>query len=340
MPAGALLSIAMTAPTLDVLAVGNAIVDVLAPADEALLARFGLAKGSMRLCEEYEASELYAAMGPAREISGGSAANTAVGVASFGGRAGFIGKVRDDQLGDVFAHDIRAAGVVFSAKPATSGPPTGRCLVLITDDAQRTMSTYLGTAGSLGPEDVPDEVVAGAAVTYLEGFLWERPAAKAAILRAAEVAHGAGRRVAFSLSDSFCVERNRDEFLSLVGSSVDILFGNESEVTSLFGTDDMAEIVASLRPMVEIAAITRGAAGSILVSGDRLEEVPAAPVAEVVDTTGAGDLYAAGVLYGLAVGLDLAPAGRLGSLAASEIISHVGARPEASLAGVAEGMAG
>lgn len=331
----------MTPPaSFDVVGLGNAIVDVLATAGDDLLERFGLTKGSMRLCDEDEADVIYDAMGPAKEVSGGSAANTIAGVASFGGRAAFVGKVRDDQLGTVFAHDIRAAGVAFESAPADSGPPTGRCLVLITPDAQRTMSTFLGIAGLLGPDDVPPDLVAEAAVTYLEGFLWEQPGAKKAIQRAADAAHAAGRKVAFSLSDSFCVERNRDEFLSLVESSVDILFANEAEITSLFRTDDLASVVGALRPLVEIAAVTRGPAGSILVAGERTEEVPAAPVDEVVDTTGAGDLYAAGVLYGLAAGQDLAVAGRLGSMAAAEVISHVGARPESSLAELAAGVSG
>jgi sugar/nucleoside kinase (ribokinase family) len=324
----------VTSPTLDVLAIGNAIVDVLSSVGDEAVTRHGLVKGSMRLCDEAEADAVYAAMGPAVEISGGSAANTAVGVASFGGRAGFLGKVRDDQLGKVFAHDIRAAGVDFSSVPAPSGPPTGRCLVLITPDAQRTMSTFLGTAGLLGPDDVPAERVATAAITFLEGYLWEEPSAKAAIERAIEAAHAAGRRVAFTLSDSFCVERNRAEFLHLVESSVDILFANEAEITSLYEDDDFDACVRRLGSSVAVGAITRSEKGSVLVAGDRVEEVAAEPV-HVVDTTGAGDLYAAGVLHGLATGLDLAVAGRLGALAAAEVISHVGARPEVSLADLA-----
>jgi sugar/nucleoside kinase (ribokinase family) len=327
------------APTLDVLTVGNAIVDVLAHADDDVLAGHGLVKGSMRLCDEAEANTIYDAMGPAVEISGGSAANTAVGVASFGGRAGFLGKIRDDQLGRVFAHDIRAAGVAFDAEPATDGPPTGRCLVLISPDAQRTMSTFLGTAGLLGPEDVPAERVASAGVTYLEGYLWEEPSAKVAIQRAIDAAHDAGRQIAFTLSDSFCVERNRAEFLELVASSVDILFANEAEITALFEDADVDRCVARVRGEVAIAAVTRGAKGSLLVTPERIEEVAALPV-DVVDTTGAGDLYAAGVLFGLARGFDLATVGRLGALGAGEVISHVGARPEALLADLAAPLVG
>lgn len=329
----------MTEPTLDVLALGNAIVDVLAHAGDELLAEHGLVKGSMRLCDEAEAAAVYDAMGPAVEISGGSAANTAVGVASFGGRAGFVGKVRDDQLGTVFAHDIRAAGVDFASTPAPTGPPTGRCLVLISPDAQRTMSTFLGTAGLLGPDDVPGERVASSAITFLEGYLWEEPSAKEAIQQAIEAAHAAGRRVAFTLSDSFCVERNREEFVALIESSIDILFANEAELDSLYGEADFDAGLRRLAGVVELAAVTRGPSGSVLVQGDRVVEVAAEPV-EVVDTTGAGDLYAAGVLYGLAAGHDLEVAGRLGSLAAGEVISHVGARPEVSLAELARPLLG
>ncbi len=328
-----------TPATLDVLAFGNAIVDVLAAAEEADLDRHGLVKGSMRLCDEREAALVYDAMGPAIEMSGGSAANTAVGVASFGGRAGFVGKVRDDQLGTVFAHDIRASGVEFASAPAVEGPPTGRCLVLITPDAQRTMSTFLGTAGRLGPDDVPVERVADAGVVYLEGYLWEEPSAKAAIGAAIAAAHDAGRQVAFTLSDSFCVDRNRDDFVRLLESSVDILFANEAEITSLYEDDDFDACIERLRGVVALGAITRGAEGSVLVTPDRTEIIPVEPV-EVVDTTGAGDLYAAGVLYGLAAGHDLALCGRLGSLAAAEIISHVGARPEVSLAELAAPLLG
>ena len=331
---------APTEPTLDVLTFGNAIVDVLATAEDADLEAHGLAKGSMRLCDEDEAARIYESMGPAVEISGGSAANTAVGVASFGGRAGFVGKVRDDQLGAVFAHDIRASGVAFDAPPAPSGPPTGRCLVLITPDAQRTMSTFLGTAGLLGPDDVDADTVASARYTFVEGYLWEEGSAKAAILRAAELAHAASRHVAFTTSDSFCVDRNRAEFRDLIRGSVDILFANEAEATSLYETDDFDEVIELVRKDVDLAALTLGPRGSVLVTADRLEEIEAAPVEEVIDTTGAGDLYAAGVLYGLAAGHDLAVTGQLGSIAAGEIISHVGARPEVSLADLADRILG
>ncbi|HUP87650.1 MAG TPA: adenosine kinase [Acidimicrobiales bacterium] len=322
--------------SLDVLAFGNALVDVLATTDEATLVRLGLEKGSMQLCDETEAAAVYAAMGSAVESSGGSAANTAVGIGSFGGRAGFVGRVRDDQLGAVFAHDIRAVGVAFDSAPASEGPPTGRCHVFITGDAERTMSTFLGTAGLLAPSDVSEDVVASAAVILVEGYLWEEPQAKEAIQLAASLAHRHGRQVAFSTSDSFCVERNRAEFRSFIASSVDILFANEDEITSLYETDDVHDVIDLVGQDVSLAAITLGARGSILVAGDRVVHVDAAPVDQVVDTTGAGDLYAAGVLYGLSAGHDLDVAGRLGSLAAAEVISHIGPRPEVSLADLAK----
>lgn len=316
------------------LTIGNALVDVLATVDDAVLTEHGLVKGSMRLCDADEAAAVYASMGPAIERSGGSAANTAVGVASLGGRAGFVGRVRDDQMGAVFTHDIRAAGVSFESAPAASGPPTGQCLVLISPDAQRTMSTHLGTAGLLEAGDVADDQVASAAITFLEGYLWEEPSAKEAILGAISAAHAAGRQVSFTLSDSFCVERNRAEFLSLIESSIDILFANEAELTSLYESDDFDGCLERLRGVVALAAVTRGAAGSVLVTADRTEVVGAEPV-EVVDTTGAGDLYAAGVLHGLATGLPMAECGRLGSIAASAVIGHTGARPGQSLAQLA-----
>src|SRR5688500_4807764 len=252
-------------PETDVVAVGSAIVDVIAQADDAELRRHDLVKGTMALIDAEQAERLYADMGPAVEVSGGSAANTAVGVASFGGRAGFVGKVRDDQLGAVFAHDIRASGVDFDSEPAASGPPTGRCLVLITPDAQRTMSTFLGTAGLLGPDDVTETRVASAQYVFIEGYLWEEGSAKAAILRAAELAHAAGRQVAFTTSDSFCVDRNRKEFRSLIRDSVDVLFANEDEITSLYETDDFDDVIELVRADVAVAALTRGAKGSVLV---------------------------------------------------------------------------
>jgi sugar/nucleoside kinase (ribokinase family) len=323
----------MHPPIYDVVGLGNAIVDVLSPMDDDLLLdRLGLTKGSMRLCDAETAVAIYDAMGPATEVSGGSVANTMAGIASFGGRPAFIGKVRDDELGAVFAHDLRAAGVVFPFRGAPDGLSTGRCLVLISPDAQRTMNTYLGVAGLLAPDDVPETLVSVGQVAFLEGFLWEEPTAKEAMLWAIDIAHGNGRQVALSLSDSFCVERNRADFLGLVEGPVDIVFGNEDEVCALFSVGSFDEAVAAVQGCgLAVAALTRGAKGSVLVAGDRVEEIAAAPVDDVVDTTGAGDLYAAGVLFGLTHGLDLAEAGRLGSLAAAEVISHVGARPERSL---------
>ena len=320
---------------LDVVAIGHAIVDVLSQADDAALAELGVAKGTMALVDAVQADAIYAAMGPAVEVSGGSAANTAAGVASFGGAAAFVGKVRDDQLGAVFAHDIRAAGVEYSTPPTQDGPATARCLVLVTPDAQRTMSTYLGAAAGLCPEDLDDDVIARAQVTYLEGYLWDPPEAIDALRRAMAVAHDAGRRVAFSLSDPFCVERHRDEFLGLVDQEVDVLFANEVEIVSLLGARSFDDAVAGVAGRCELAALTRGPLGSVVVAGGSVIEVPAAPVDQVVDTTGAGDLYAAGFLYGLTHGADPHGCASLGSVAAAEVISHVGARPQVPLAQVA-----
>ncbi|MEO6121158.1 MAG: adenosine kinase [Acidimicrobiales bacterium] len=312
---------------LDVVAVGHAIVDVLASADEEMLDRLGLVKGSMALVDAERGEVLYDAMGPAVEVSGGSAANTAAGVASLGGSAAFIGKVRDDQLGAVFAHDIVAAGVGFATPMAPGGPATGRCLVLVTDDAERTMATYLGAAAGLAPADVDVALVARAKVTYLEGYMWDPPEGIAALRAAIAAAHGAGRRVALSLSDPFCVDRHRAEFLALLDDDVDLLFANEAEIVALMGVGSFDEAVASWKGRRPLAALTRGPAGSVVVQGDEVVTVTAEPVAEVVDTTGAGDLYAAGFLYGYTRRLDLATCAHLGATAAAEIITHLGARP-------------
>lgn len=330
----------MPAGSLDVVAIGHAIVDVLAYGDESDLDEMGLDKGTMALVDAEQSEALYAAMGPAVEVSGGSAANTAAGVASFGGAAAFVGKVRDDQLGAVFSHDIRAAGVEYDTPPAYDGPATARCLILVTPDAQRTMGTYLGAATLLSAGDIHDDLLARSEVTYLEGYLWDPPEAIDALRRAMTVAHGAGRRVAFSLSDPFCVERHRDEFLDLIGRQVDIVFANEAEVISLTEAASFDEAVEVMAGRCEVAALTRGPKGSVVVTGNSVIEVPAMPVDEVVDTTGAGDLYAAGFLYGLTRSRDLRTCGSLGSVAAAEVISHVGARPEASLAEVARAAIG
>ena len=325
---------------LDVVAVGSAIVDVLAGAEDSELEALGLVKGTMALVDAERSDVLYAAMGPAVEVSGGSAANTAAGVASFGGAAAFVGKVRDDQFGAVFAHDIRAVGVHFATPPAVEGPATARCLVLVTPDAQRTMTTYLGAATGLAPEDIDDELVARARYTYVEGYLWDPPEAIHALRRAMGVAHGAGRAVALSLSDPFCVDRHRREFLDLLDGGVDVLFANEVEIVSLLEVASFDRAVAAVAERCPLAVLTRGPLGSVVVSGASVLEVPATPVPEVVDTTGAGDLYAAGFLYGLSRGADLKRCARLGSLAAAEVISHVGARPEVPLATLAEPLPG
>jgi sugar/nucleoside kinase (ribokinase family) len=315
----------------DVVGIGNAIVDVIAHAEDSFLAAQSMAKGAMTLIEAGRAEALYARMGPGVEMSGGSAANSMAGLASLGGRAAFIGKVRDDQLGAIFAHDIRAAGVTFQTPPATEGPPTARCLIFVTPDAQRTMNTYLGASVELGPEDVEEEVIAGAEVTYLEGYLWDKPRAKEAFRKAARIAHEAGRKVALTLSDPFCVERHRAEFQELVKGPVDILFANEAEIRALWQVGDFDAALAATRGLVELAALTRSEKGSVVLSGNGAEPVPAEPVARVVDTTGAGDLYAAGFLYGVTNGRSPVDAARIGAIAAAEAISHVGARPERPL---------
>jgi sugar/nucleoside kinase (ribokinase family) len=327
----------MTTLRTDVIGIGNAIVDVLARADDDFLLRHGMRKGTMALIDEVRAGAIYDAMGPAVEISGGSAANTIVGVASLGARAGFVGKVKRDVLGDVFAHDIRAAGVEFATPAATAGPSTGRCYVLVTPDGERTMNTYLGAAQELYPADIDADVIAGAGITYLEGYLWDPPHAKVAFLKAAEIAHAAERRVALSLSDVFCVDRHRAEFLDLIRTgAVDIVFANERELYSLYATADFDTALAQLREDAGLAVITRSEKGCLVVSRAGTEAVPAAPVERVVDATGAGDLFAAGFLVGLAREADHRTAARLGALAAAEVISHLGARPEASLKALAD----
>ena len=322
--------------TLDVLAIGNAIVDVIAPADDGLLAREDLSKGSMRLIDAHAATRLYAAMGPAREISGGSAANTAVGVAALGGRAGFIGRVADDQLGETFAHDLRAAGVAYTTPAGDADPPTARCLILVTPDGERTMSTYLGASQQLTAAEIDADLIASAAILYLEGYLWDPLRPRAAMRHAIAAARTAGRRVAFTLSDTFCVERHRDDFAALLdGGLIDILFANEAEAMSLTGAGDLEATLRALEGSAPIVVVTRSAQGAIVLAGPVRHAVPAAPVAHVVDSTGAGDLFAAGFLTGLARGDTLPACARLGALAAAEVISHYGARPEADLIGLA-----
>lgn len=315
---------------LAVVGIGNALVDVIAVADDAFLASQSLVKGSMELIDTARAESLYAAMGPAVEMSGGSGANTMAGIASLGGRGAYLGRVRDDQLGSVFAHDLRAVGVEYPCIPAEEGPPTGRCLIVVTPDAQRTMSTYLGSSSELGPEDVDEAVVAEANVTYLEGYLFDRDRAKEAFEKAAAVCHAAGAKVALGLSDSFCVQRFTEEFRELAEGDVDILFANEDELAMLYGTDvDTALGEAERR--CEIVALTRGAAGCTISVGGERHDVGAHQVPRVLDTTGAGDLFASGFLHGLTTGVDVVGAARLGCLAAAEVITHLGARPETAL---------
>ena len=322
----------MPSARFDVLGIGNAIVDVIARTEEDFLLKQGMHKGTMALIDEARAQAIYAAMGPAIETSGGSAANTIVGLASLGSRSAFIGKVKDDELGRTFAHDIRAAGAAYTTPPASDGPSTARCYVLVTPDGERTMNTYLGAAQDLHPADIDAELVAASAVLYLEGYLWDPKNAKDAFVKAAKIAHEAGRTVALSLSDAFCVDRWRAEFLQLMRSrTVDLIFANEAELHSLYQTSDFDSAVAALRPDVSTAVVTRSEKGCIVLGPDGIEAVPAFPVERVVDTTGAGDLFAAGFLSGLARGADDRNCGRLGALAAAEVIGHLGARPEASL---------
>ncbi len=321
----------MATPSLDVVGIGNAIVDVLAQADDAFIARQGLTKGTMTLIDAARAEALYAEMGAAVEMSGGSAGNTMAGIASLGGGGAYIGRVCDDVLGRVFAHDIRAVGVRYDTPPSKSGAPTGRCLILVTPDAQRTMSTFLGACIELGPEDIAAETIAAAQVTYLEGYLYDPPRAQEAFHKAAQLAHAAQRKVSLSLSDPFCVNRHRQAFRTLIQGHIDILFANEAEICALYETEDFDTAAAAVRGHCEIAALTRSERGSVVVTAAGTQAVPAAPVARVVDTTGAGDLYASGFLWGLTHGRDLATCARLGSLCAAEVIAHFGARPETSL---------
>ncbi len=325
----------MTEAPIDVVGIGNAIVDVIARADEAFLEREGLVKGTMALIDAARAEALYRIMGPGIEASGGSAGNTMAGFASLGGSGAYIGKVRDDLLGEVYRHDLTAQGVRFDTPAATSGPGTARCLILVTADGQRTLNTYLGACVGLGPDDIDPDIVAAAQVTYLEGYLFDPPQAQQAFRKAAQIAHAAGRKVALSLSDPFCVERHRAAFRDLVDGHVDILFANEVEICSLYETADFIAAAAAVRGHVAIAALTRSALGSVILAAGAEHVVAAAPVARVVDTTGAGDLYASGFLYGLTHGHPLPICGELGGLCAAEIISHVGARPERNLAELA-----
>ena len=322
----------MTDRRLDVLAIGNAIVDVIADADDAFLAGEGMHKGAMRLIDEARAASIYRDMGPATTMSGGSAANTIVGVASFGARAAYVGKVKQDEVGKLYSHDIRAAGVAFGTKPAADGPATGCSYILVTPDGERTMNTYLGAAQLLAPADIDPAEIAAASIVYLEGYLWDPKDAKDAFVKAATIAHGAGRQVALTLSDAFCVDRFRDEFIDLMRKgTVDIVFANEAELHSLYQTSDFDTALKQLRNDVKLGVVTRSEKGCIVVSADGAVAVPASPIKELVDTTGAGDLFAAGFLFGLVRNAGHENAGRLGALAAAEVIQHIGARPQVSL---------
>ena len=322
----------MTQTDIEVIGIGNAIVDVLSQTDDDFLNENGLAKGAMTLIDADQAEGLYAKMGPGVEVSGGSAANTIACLASLGGKGAFIGKVRNDQLGDVFRHDIRAGGVTFDTKPKEDGAPTARCLIFVTPDAERTMQTFLGASVELGPDDIDEDLISRSAVTYLEGYLWDPPLAKEAFVKAAKIAAGAGRKVSLSLSDPFCVDRHRDDFLDLVNNHVDILFANEDEITSLYQVDNFDDALQHVRGHCEIAALTRSAKGSIVVAGDEVHVLDAHKVDKVVDTTGAGDSYAAGFLWGYTNGRGLAECGDIGGIVAAEIVSHYGARAETDLA--------
>ncbi len=316
----------------DVLTLGNAIVDVIATAEDDFLVSHAIQKGGMTLIDEARAETLYEAMGPGQVVSGGSAANTAAGIASFGGKGAFIGKVRDDQLGKLYRHDLVSLGVAFDTADATAGPTTARCLIAVTPDGQRSMSTYLGACQGLSAHDVDPEQVRSSQIVYLEGYLWDPPAAKDAFRKASQIAHAAGSRVALTLSDSFCVDRWRDEFLELIRNGVvDIIFANEHELKSLFQTGDIDTAVKAIRNENVLAVVTRSEHGAMAVTRGETVSVPAYPVERVVDTTGAGDLFAAGFLFGLAHGRDHRDCLRLGALAAAEVISHIGARSHVSL---------
>jgi fructokinase len=325
----------MTAKLFDVVGIGNAIVDVLVHADDRFLDDHGLTKGTMALVDEHQAERLYASVGPGLETSGGSAANTLAGIAQLGGRAGFIGRVRDDQLGAIFAHDIRSVGARYETPPASSGPSTARCLILVTPDAQRTMCTYLGASVALDPADLDLEMVAQARVLYLEGYLWDSDEAKAAFIAAAEVARSHGGQVALSLSDAFCVERHRDSFQELVDGHVDILFANEMEITSLYRANSFEEAAEQVRGRCRIAALTRSERGSLILAGDASHAIEPVRLGPLVDTTGAGDLYAAGFLHAYTQGEEIAACGRLGSLCAGQVVTQLGPRPQVDLQALA-----
>ncbi|MGB0085162.1 MAG: adenosine kinase [Rhodomicrobiaceae bacterium] len=325
----------MVQPLYDVVGLGSAIVDIIARCEDGFLVEQGLEKGIMRLINPEEAARLYAVMGPAVEVSGGTVPNSCVGLASFGGKAVFMGKVGKDQFGEIFAHDLRAIGVTFEATPSEGSPPTGRCLILVTPDGERTMNTSLGANTELSTAELDPELIRSSKVLYLEGYSFDGPKAKEAFYEGAKIARGAGTAVALTLSDPFCVERHRDSFLNFIRSGVDLLFANQRELLSLYQTDDLMDACERLRRDCALAAVTRSEKGSLILTPDETVEVTAEPVARVVDTTGAGDLYASGFLFGFARSFDLPKCGRFASIAAAEIISHIGPRPQTSLAELA-----
>lgn len=325
----------MSAVKFGVTGIGNALVDVLATTSDAFLdeqdAKHGMKRGSMNLVDQARAIELYDAMGPARQVSGGSAANTMAAFGSLGGQGAYIGKIADDQLGQVFHHEMNAIGTHFDIAPLSGGPETGRCMIFVAPDGQRTMNTFLGAAVELGPDDIDEDLIANSAVTYLEGYLYDPPLAMQAFQKAATIAHRAGRKVSLSLSDPFCVARHREDFLDLVDNHIDILFGNEEEIMSLYQVKDWSEIPALVKDKCEIVVLTRSEKGSVIFTNGDVFEIAAEPVSKVVDTTGAGDAYAAGFLFGYTQGLPMAECGRIASIAAAEVISHIGPRPECAL---------
>ncbi len=321
---------------IDVVGIGNAIVDVLSQTEDSFLEQEQLTKNTMMLIDTEQAQELYSKMGPGVEVSGGSVANTIAALASLGGKTGFIGKVSHDQLGDVFSHDMRAMGVKFSTPALQDGPSTARCLIFVTPDAQRTMCTFLGASVWIASTDIDAELIESAKIIYLEGYLFDRDRAKKAFELAAEIAHKANSKVALTLSDVFCVERHREEFLHMIKNHVDILFANEEEIKALYETNDFDDAVYQVQENCSLAALTRGEKGSVIVTKDKKINIPATIISNVVDTTGAGDLYAAGFLYGYSQGKDLEICGEIASIAASEVLTHMGARPQVNLAKLLE----
>lgn len=313
-------------PEFDVAGIGNAIVDVLSFSPDASLSANNLAKGSMQLVDEMRARALYTAMGQTTECSGGSVANSLAGLASLGAKTAFIGKVRADQLGTIFTHDMHAVGTTFTTKPLEIGPATASCLIYVTPDAQRTMATYIGACSHVSETDIDESIIANAAITYIEGYLWDMEKAKSAIRKAIRIAHDAGRKIAFTLSDTFCVDRHRAEFLALIENDIDILFANESEIKSLFETDHLQTALTRIQGKCDVVAITRSEKGSVVITEGNMEELPTEAVQNVVDTTGAGDLYAAGFLFGMSRGWKLAACAQLGNRCAGEIITQLGAR--------------